>query len=338
MVKAIFMKKDQLPKNWLVYLEAFPFYHSILDLCHLEAEEREFAKLLVEQLLSGKMDLNFQGHSQSAEKLHHLYFDSRNLERTGGQRCSALGFPLLLFKQESSVRMVPLLLWPLNIDPDQHRPHFWSVRSVADRAPRLNPLLQSLFPEKGPVPPPPWKSSKSPDLDSVQTYGKQLAAWLETTWQETWNEPFPVPPLEVLGDLAGQRVILPCMVLGSFKPAFASAGDEGSWAPEENAEEVYEAVEVEDTLDPPPDGIHPLCYIVGRLWDRKSDDTELEIFLAEGEIVSPELYSEVLSIKEFGVFGSKEGDGTYSVTIIPWTTVRKIGLRKMPELSDKVFR
>ncbi len=107
---------------------------------------------------------------------------------------------------------------------------------------------------------------------------------------------------------------------------------------DENVEEVYEAVEVEDIVDPPPDGIHPLCYIVGRLWDRKGDDTELEIFLAEGEIVSPELYSEVLSIKEFGVFGSKEGDGTYSVTIIPWSTVRKVGLRKLPELSDQVFR
>jgi hypothetical protein len=106
----------------------------------------------------------------------------------------------------------------------------------------------------------------------------------------------------------------------------------------ENTEEVYEAVEVEDTVDPPPDGIHPLCYIVGRLWDRKSAETELEIFLAEGEIVSPELYSEILSIKEFGVFGSQEGDGTYSVTIIPWSTVRKVGLRKLPELSDKVFR
>ena len=107
---------------------------------------------------------------------------------------------------------------------------------------------------------------------------------------------------------------------------------------QENAEEVYEAVEVEDTLDPPPDGIHPLSYIVGRLWDRKGDDTELEIFLAEGEIVAPEFYSEVLSIREFGVFGSQDGDGTYSVTIIPWTTVRKIGIRKLPELSDKVFR
>lgn len=107
---------------------------------------------------------------------------------------------------------------------------------------------------------------------------------------------------------------------------------------QENVEEVYEAVEVEDTLDPPPDGIHPLSYIVGRMWDRKGDDTELEIFLAEGEIVAPEYYSEILSIREFGVFGSQDGDGSYSVTIIPWTTVRKIGIRKLPELSDKVFR
>jgi hypothetical protein len=107
---------------------------------------------------------------------------------------------------------------------------------------------------------------------------------------------------------------------------------------QENIEEVYEAVEVEDIVDPPPEGIHPLSYIVGRLWDRKGDDTELEIFLAEGEIVAPELYSEILSLREFGVFGSQEGDGTYSVTIIPWSTVRKVGLRKLPELSDKVFR
>jgi hypothetical protein len=107
---------------------------------------------------------------------------------------------------------------------------------------------------------------------------------------------------------------------------------------QENIEEVYEAVEVEDIVDPPPEGVHPLSYIVGRLWDRKGDDTELEIFLAEGEIVAPELYSEILSLREFGVFGSQEGDGTYSVTIIPWDTVRKVGLRKLPELSDKVFR
>ena len=107
---------------------------------------------------------------------------------------------------------------------------------------------------------------------------------------------------------------------------------------EGNSEEVYEAVEVEDIVDPPPEGIHPLSYILGRLWDRKGDDTELEIFLAEGEIVAPELYAEILSLREFGVFGSREGDGTYSVTIIPWSTVRKVGIRKLPELSDKVFR
>ena len=128
----------------------------------------------------------------------------------------------------------------------------------------------------------------------------------------------------------------------SDEPETANSGNEQFVFPgfesDENIDEVYEAVEVEDIVDPPPEGVHPLCYIVGRLWDRKGDDTELEIFLAEGEIVSPELYSELLSIREFGVFGSQEGDGTFSVTVIPWNTVRKVGIRKLPELSDKVFR
>lgn len=224
------MKKDHLQKNRLVYLEAFPFYRSILDLCMLEAEEREFALLLTEQLLLGKLDINFQGHSQSAEKLHHLYFESKSWERTGGQRCTALGFPLFLFKQESSVRLVPMLLWPLNLDPDPHRPNFWNLRSIPDRGPVVNPLLAGLFPSDEALPLPPWKTSQFPSTELLQTYGNKLAQSLGTTWQESWPEPFPVPPLEVLGDLADQRIILPCMVLGSFKPVFSPAQSENAWA------------------------------------------------------------------------------------------------------------
>lgn len=231
------MKKDQLPKNRLVYLEAFPFYHSILDLCMLEAEERDFALLLAEQLLQGKLDVNFQSHSQSEEKLHHLYFESKNWERIGGQRCTALGFPLFLFKQESSVRLVPLLFWPLNLDPDPHRPNFWNLRSIPERGPMINPLLSDLFPSDEALPLPPWKPSQFPTTELIQAYGNQLAQGLGTTWQETWPEPFPVPPLEVLGDLADQKVILPCMVIGSFKPLFSVAQPENAWAPGETIAE-----------------------------------------------------------------------------------------------------
>jgi hypothetical protein len=104
----------------------------------------------------------------------------------------------------------------------------------------------------------------------------------------------------------------------------------------QDAEEAYE-VEYEDAPDPPPAELHAMSYILGRLWERKTDGTELEIFLSEGEIIGPDLYCESLSGREYGVFANIDGDGSYVVTVIPWSTVRKVGLRRMPELSPKWF-
>lgn len=102
-------------------------------------------------------------------------------------------------------------------------------------------------------------------------------------------------------------------------------------------EEVYDAVEYEDAPDPPPADFHAMSYILGRLWDRKTEGTELEIYLSEGEIVGPDLFCESLSCREYGVFANVEADGSYAITVIPWSAVRKVALRKMPELSPKWF-
>jgi hypothetical protein len=96
--------------------------------------------------------------------------------------------------------------------------------------------------------------------------------------------------------------------------------------------------EEEPDIDPVPQGIHALGYIVGRLWDKRDDNSELEIFLQEGEIMSPDFYSEVLSTDQFGVFANLEGDGTYAITVIPWTAVRRVGMRRLEQLSPKMFR
>src|SRR5436305_164332 len=45
-------------------------------------------------------------------------------------------------------------------------------------------------------------------------------------------------------------------------------------------------------FDRPPAGAAGLGYIVGRLWERRTEGSELEVFLAEGEIVAPDYYSE----------------------------------------------
>ena len=108
----------------------------------------------------------------------------------------------------------------------------------------------------------------------------------------------------------------------------------------EPEEEVVEAVveEAEPDPEPIPPGVHALGYIVGRLLDHKTESTELEIFLQEGEIISTDQYSELLSTGEYGVFAHKDGDENYSVSVIPWTAVRRVDLRKVTKLGTGVFR
>ncbi|WP_254510322.1 hypothetical protein [Anatilimnocola floriformis] len=116
--------------------------------------------------------------------------------------------------------------------------------------------------------------------------------------------------------------------------------DEMSLGPETAEEEVVEATveEIEPDPEPIPPGVHALGYIVGRLWDHKNDTTELEIFLQEGEIISPDHYAEILSTGEYGVFAHKDNDEEYSLSVIPWTAVRRVDLRKVTKLASGTFR
>jgi hypothetical protein len=90
-------------------------------------------------------------------------------------------------------------------------------------------------------------------------------------------------------------------------------------------------------IAPPPAGAAGLGYIVARLFERRGDDTELEIFLTEGEIIAPDYYSEVLSTSDYGVFATREADGTFAFTVVPWSAVRRVGLRRLPDLPNELF-
>jgi hypothetical protein len=88
----------------------------------------------------------------------------------------------------------------------------------------------------------------------------------------------------------------------------------------------------------PPAGPAGLGYIVGRLWDQRTEESELEVFLNEGEIVAPDYYSELLSTSDYGVFAVQDGDGSFTVTTIPWNAVRRVGMRRLPDLPGDLFR
>jgi hypothetical protein len=107
---------------------------------------------------------------------------------------------------------------------------------------------------------------------------------------------------------------------------------------ESQPEEPVEAFIEEPPVAPPPPGASGLGYIVGRLWEQRVDGTELEIFLTEGEILAPDEFSEVLSSSDYGVFAVQEGDGSFAITVVPWSAVRRIGMRKMPDLPPQLFQ
>jgi hypothetical protein len=80
-----------------------------------------------------------------------------------------------------------------------------------------------------------------------------------------------------------------------------------------------------------------LGQIVGRLWTRRTPQAELEIYLNEGEILTPDYFAPQLSTSDYGVFGVREGDGRYGVTIVPWSAVRRVCLRRMDGLPGDLF-
>jgi hypothetical protein len=96
--------------------------------------------------------------------------------------------------------------------------------------------------------------------------------------------------------------------------------------------------QVDLVLPSPPAGVSGLGYIVGRLWERRSDETELEVFLSEGEIIAPDFFSEGLSTSDYGVFAIHEGDDSFAVAVVPWSTVRRVSLRRMGQLPEDLFQ
>jgi len=91
-------------------------------------------------------------------------------------------------------------------------------------------------------------------------------------------------------------------------------------------------------VERPPAGPSGLGYIVARLWERRTEESELEIFLSEGEIVAPDFFAEGLSTSDYGVFAVQEADGSFAVSVIPWSTVRRVGLRRMGDLPGDLFQ
>jgi len=82
---------------------------------------------------------------------------------------------------------------------------------------------------------------------------------------------------------------------------------------------------------------HPLARAFARLWAERGEAGGVELFTRQGEVISPDHYAPSLSQHDYGVFAVKNEDGHFTVTIVPWGEVVRVGLHRLPTLPDGLF-
>jgi len=88
---------------------------------------------------------------------------------------------------------------------------------------------------------------------------------------------------------------------------------------------------------PLPAGAHAMAQTVSRLWEIKAEDSVVELYLEGGELLTPELFAVEISQREYGTFAVREEDGTFTLTVIPWSKIVRAVVKKVEQLPRGAF-
>jgi hypothetical protein len=119
------MRSNQSPSLYSIYHNALPYYLDRIDLCSLDEEGAAFANHWIYDLLENKLNVQANASSLAADKLRHLYFESKNFEKTHGAKSFGFGYPLLVDTFESDLVVAPLFIWMPALEPAQGRVDSW---------------------------------------------------------------------------------------------------------------------------------------------------------------------------------------------------------------------
>ncbi len=80
--------------------------------------------------------------------------------------------------------------------------------------------------------------------------------------------------------------------------------------------------------------IHPLGAIFAKLWVEKARGATFELVLDDQRVFSPDYFIKTLSPPNYGVFGTKEANGTITLEAISWESVRRLVVRNLKRLPE----
>lgn len=126
------MRNSQSPSIQSIYQNALHYYLDRADLFSLDQRGESFAAQFVKDLLKGSLNVQINASPLAADKLRHLYFESKNVERTQGPKTFGFGYPFFVETHGNDLIIAPIFIWYLNIEPSQNLVNSWVVKYNED--------------------------------------------------------------------------------------------------------------------------------------------------------------------------------------------------------------
>jgi hypothetical protein len=86
-----------------------------------------------------------------------------------------------------------------------------------------------------------------------------------------------------------------------------------------------------------PGQVHPLADLFVRLWEEREHGGVVELHLEGGAMIVPEWYDRNLSCRSHALFAMQAADGTLTMTIVPWDSVKRVVVRGVTGLPYGMF-
>lgn len=216
------MRNSQSPSIQSIYQNALHYYLDRADLFSLDNTGETFAAKFIQDLLKGQLNVQVNTSSLAADKLRHLYFESKNIERTEGPKTFGFGYPFFIETYGNDLVIAPMFIWHLTLEPSQNLVNSWAIKFGTDNVCvpnfKLFKHLENNHKIKEVDEYEKYALENQLTLENLKLICTQLSEKTEIENRTVLNDIAPSPGIDEIGILSEAGTIHWSGILGLFPP------------------------------------------------------------------------------------------------------------------------
>lgn len=86
-----------------------------------------------------------------------------------------------------------------------------------------------------------------------------------------------------------------------------------------------------------PSNVPSVCHLLRQLWDEKEHGAVIELHLEGGALIVPDWFDIRHSCDTHGLFANQAADGTITMTLVAWDSIKRVIVRNIEGMPDGMF-